>query len=166
MLWSPLRSYVLARSWMDCWFTNVLPNPNKQQSICVNLTQMHSQCMLTLDLLHSSRSPGCRTGLCLHMFSGLQVCHLVAPLEPPWLETSQNVYLFCLWTVFFNFFITNSWNMQDCLEAAAEEKSMLHNIYCNKRLLMTKTKWYLPNMEKHQDSQLQLTACFHNCSGQ
>lgn len=109
-LWSPLRSYVFARSWMDCWFTNVLPNPNKQQGICVNLTQMYSQCMLTLDLLYSSRSLGCQTRMCSAVYRFAILC---LPSEPPRLEISQsrvkvgrgtareNIYLFRLKSVFF-----------------------------------------------------------------
>lgn len=109
-LWSPLRSYVFARSWMDCWFTNVLPNPNKQQGICVNLTQMYSQCMLTLDLLYSSRSLGCQTRLCSAVYRFAILC---LPSEPPRLEISQsrvkvglgaareNIYLFRVKSVFF-----------------------------------------------------------------
>lgn len=129
-LWSPWQSYVLARSWMDCWFTNVLPNPNKQQGICVNPTQMYSQCMLTLDLLHSSCSPRSRTRLCLHTFSGLQVCHLVSPLGAAairnltvscwsWAGASEGKYLFILSV---NFFLKFMGNHEICKTVLKQQK--------------------------------------------
>lgn len=67
-------------------------NPNKHQAICVNPTQMHPQCVLTLDLLHWSRWRGFRAGLCLHMFSSYRFPPSCV-LEPLRLKISQTYSL-------------------------------------------------------------------------